>query len=153
MYLSGDDSGFFWSVLALAPVGLQEQIVKYLGFFFFLADLTVRNSKLVMVKVFTWWKSVNTLYQGFRVLFWFRFFGSLLSAHHCPDLARLGVVTQLWHSLTVWSWTTCLVSQRLNFLIHKMGMIIITSRGYCEPLRDLMCLSDLNKVLSMVPHT
>ena len=40
MYLSGDDSGFFWSVLALAPVGLQEQIVKYLGFFFFLADLT-----------------------------------------------------------------------------------------------------------------
>ena len=72
-------SGVFWRWLLLA---CKNRLLNIWDFF--LADLTVRNLKFVMVKVFTWWKSVNTLYQGFRVLFWFRFFGSLFVSPPLP---------------------------------------------------------------------
>ena len=96
-------SGVFWGWLLLA---CKSRLLNIWDFFF-LADLTVRNLKLVMVEVFTWWKSVNTLYQAFRVLFWFWFFGSLSVSSPLPWFS------QTWNSDSALTLINCVTLDNL----------------------------------------
>lgn len=67
----------------------------------------IENLKLVMVEVFTWWKLVNTLYQAFRVLFWFQFFGSLFVSPPLPWFS------QTWSCDSAWTLINCMTLNNL----------------------------------------